>query len=243
MTQWHPIFAQLLRPAVENYYDVQTTLPVGDAPREADFVLLRRTGRTAPPFRGLWRHLTAWNILEFKGPTVSPRPGNIELLVELGLGIDRRLRSQRARVGQHHVSPPEVSFWYLANRLGRRFLQEARRKLGALEPLGPGLWRCSLLQRLVLLVSSVDLPVEEDSLPLHIVGQEPLATERQVARLVAEQPALQQLYGGWVASLHPAARKEAETMARTTGKRLKFDIRPAIESLGWAEVLKQAEKK
>jgi hypothetical protein len=89
-----------------------------------------------------------------------------------------------------------------------------------------------LLQRLVLLVSSVDLPVVEDSLPLHIVGQEPPATERQVARLVAEQPALQQLYGGWVASLHPAAWKEAELMARTTGKRLKFDIRPAIESLG-----------
>jgi hypothetical protein len=81
--------------------------------------------------------------------------------------------------------------------------------------------------------------VEVDSLPLHIVGQEPLATERQVAQLVAQQPALQQLYSGWVASLHPAAWKEAELMARTAGKRLKFDIRPAIEMLGWEEVLKQ----
>lgn len=50
MKQWHPVFAQLLRPAVEAYYDVQTTLPVGDAPREADFVLLRRTGSAPPPF-------------------------------------------------------------------------------------------------------------------------------------------------------------------------------------------------
>src|SRR6266436_5924899 len=99
MKQWHPVFAQLLRPAVEAYYDVQTTLPVGDAPREADFVLLRRTAQGTPPFRGLWRHLTTWNILEFKGPTVSPRRGD---------------------------------------------------------------------------------PVERDSVPLHIVGQEPLATERQV---------------------------------------------------------------
>jgi hypothetical protein len=40
-------------------------------------------------------------------------------------------------------------------------------------------------------------------------------------------------------SLHPAAWKEAELMARTPGKRLIFDIRPAIESLGWEEVLKQ----
>jgi hypothetical protein len=239
MAQWHPIFARLLRPAIESFYDMQTTLPVGDAPREADFVLLRRTGRKTPPFKGLWRHLTPWNILEFKGPTVSPRPGDIELLVELGLGIDRRLRSQRGHVGLQDVPAHEVSLWYLANRLGRRFLQAAQGKLGPLDPLGPGLWRCSLLQRLVLLVSSVDLPVDVDSLPLHIVGQEPLAIERQVAQLVVEHPALQQLYGGWVASLHPAAWKEAEIMARTTGKQLKFDIRPAIESLGWEEVFKQ----
>ncbi len=58
MQQWHPIFAQLLRPAVEAYYDVETTVPVGAAPREADFVLLQRPAPSPPPFRGLWRHLT-----------------------------------------------------------------------------------------------------------------------------------------------------------------------------------------
>jgi hypothetical protein len=31
MKQWHPVFAQLLRPLVEDYYEVQTTVPVGDA--------------------------------------------------------------------------------------------------------------------------------------------------------------------------------------------------------------------
>jgi hypothetical protein len=55
---------------VEDYYEVQTNVPVGDVPREADLVLLRRTTVTAPPFLGLWRHLTAWNILEYKGPSV-----------------------------------------------------------------------------------------------------------------------------------------------------------------------------
>src|ERR1700730_4821371 len=99
MTQWHPIFAELLRPVVQAYYEMETTVPVGDAPREADIVLLRRASQVAPPFRGLWRHLTAWNVLEFKGPTVSPRRGDLELLLELGLGIDRRLRQEHA--GQH----------------------------------------------------------------------------------------------------------------------------------------------
>jgi hypothetical protein len=66
-----------------------------------------------------------------------------------------------------------------------------------------------------------------------------LATERQVARLVLDEPSLQRLYGGWLASLHPAAWREVEAMARAMGKRLKFDIRPAIESLGLDEVIEQ----
>src|SRR5262249_9392998 len=135
--------------------------------------------------------------------------------------------------------PGEVSFWYLANHLGQRFLRDLGRRLGGLEALGPGLWRCRLLERLLFWVSSIDLPVEEDSLPLHLVGIEPLETERQVARLVLEQPKLEQQYGGWVASLHPAAWKEIEAMARATGKKLNLDLRPAIEYLGLDRVIGQ----
>jgi hypothetical protein len=239
MTQWHPIFAQLLRPTMEAYYEVQTTVPVGDAPREADFVLLRRTASRPPPFRGLWRHLTAWNILEFKGPTVVPRRGDVDRLVELGLGIARRLRAGRPGQRRRAVGRAEVPLWYLANHLGRRWLRDAEEALGRPEPLGPGLWRSRALGHLVWLVSSIDLPVEEDSLPLHLVGREPLDTERQVARLVLERPDLQQRYGGWVASLHPAAWKEIEAMAKATGKPLPIDLRPAIESLGLKHVLEQ----
>ena len=43
--QWHPIFAHLLRPLVQEFYDVQTNMAVGDAPRESDIVLVRRTAK------------------------------------------------------------------------------------------------------------------------------------------------------------------------------------------------------
>jgi hypothetical protein len=224
MKQWH--------------YEVRTTLPVGDAPREADSVLLRRTGQGTPPFRGLWRHLTTWSILEFKGPSISPRRRDIDLLIELGLGIDRRLHEERVRRGQRPLGPGEFSLWYLAITR-RRFVGAAQEKLGELQPLGTGLWRCRLLERLVFLVSSIDLPVEVDSLPLHIVGHEPLATERQVARLVTEEATLERLYSGWVATLHPRAWKEMEIMARTMGRKLKLDLRPAIEYLGVGQVIEQ----
>src|SRR5205085_7850827 len=121
MTHWHPIFAQLLRPAVEAYYDVQTSVPVGDAPREADFVLLRRTRSVSPPFRGLWRYLTHWSILEFKGPSVVPRRGDIDLLVELGLGIDRRLRTPRIGQKRKQTAREVASYWEHAHRWGTRY--------------------------------------------------------------------------------------------------------------------------
>jgi hypothetical protein len=240
MIQWHPIFAQLLRPAVEAYYEVKTTFPVGDAPREADFVLLRRMTKASPPFRGLWRNLTPWNVLEFKGPTVSPRRGHIESLIELGLGVDRQLRTRRGTPGQLRPEPQEMSFWYLANQLGQRFLREAERLLGQLEPIGAGLWRSQVLGRLVFLVSSIDLPVEADSLPLHVVGREPLATERQVAQLIVEQPELQQqLYGGWMAGLHAVAWKEVEVMVRRAGKDPWIDLEPAIDAMGVDRIVAQ----
>ncbi len=50
--QWHPLLADLLRPLVEDYYEVHTDLPVGDLSRQADIVLLRRLAAD-PPFVGI----------------------------------------------------------------------------------------------------------------------------------------------------------------------------------------------
>src|SRR5260370_41236767 len=106
-TQWHPLLGRLLRPCVEQYYELQLGVPVGDLPRQADLVLLRRTGTGTLPFQGLWRYLTTWSILEFKGPTVTPRRRDLNLLIELGLGIDRRLNTERVRQGQRLGAPGE----------------------------------------------------------------------------------------------------------------------------------------
>ena len=92
------------------------------------------------------------------------------------------------RAGPGHRSPPqyrahpaeaataketEVSFWYIANKLGPRLLGVAERRLGRLESGGPGVWRSSVLGYPCVFVSTVDLPVDEDSFPLHVLGIEP----------------------------------------------------------------------
>jgi hypothetical protein len=166
--QWHPWLALLLRPHIEGYYELQIELPVGDVPRQADIALVRRTCVAEPPFRGVWRHLTTWNILEYKGPTVSPRESDLPLLIEVGLGIGRKLNAERRRQRQRALPDSEISFWYIANRLGQRFRSDAGKRLGRLQSFGEGLWRAEAVGFSCYFVSTVDLPVDDDSLPLHI---------------------------------------------------------------------------
>jgi hypothetical protein len=127
MIQWHPLFAALLRPLLEAHFDVRTNVPVGDLPREADIVLVRRITAGPLPYTGLWRSLTSWNVQELKGPSVSARLDDLDALLEVGLGIERRLD---ALEGSPKIPRNEVSFWYLANHLGRRFLAAAEKLVG-----------------------------------------------------------------------------------------------------------------
>jgi hypothetical protein len=239
VTQWHPIFAQLLRPLVEAHYEVLTKVSVGDAPREADLVLLRRTSAGPPPFTGLWRWLAPWNVLEFKGPTVSARLADLDALVELGLGIHRRLNEDRAQQRQARVERPDVAFWYLANHLGRRFLRDARDLLGPLEALGAGVWRAPLLRRSLVLVSGRAVPVDRDSLPVHVLAVEPEEHKRELGRVLERNLDLWPAYGPWLASAFPALAKEITQMGRTKSKKFAFDFRPFIQEVGWKAIIEQ----
>jgi hypothetical protein len=239
--QWHPLFAKILRPIVEGHYDVQTNLPVGDAPRSADIVLLRRTSDRPPPFRSLLHHLTTWNILEFKGRSVSPRIRDLDLLIELGLGVDRRLNEERTRQRQPPLAASEVSFWYLANHLGRRFLREARELLGGIESVSPGVWRSQLVRRSLFLVDGRTVPVDRESVALHLVGEESQEIDRALAQVIVEEPGFWERYGPLLKVLHPSVWKEAIRMARSRGKGPVLDLRPLIEEVGLDKLAEQIE--
>ena len=191
------------------------------------------------PAGGLWRGLTTWNVLEFKGPTVSPRDEDLDALIEVGLGIHRRLNEERAKEGQPALGRQDVSFWFLAHRLGRRLRSGWELLVPGLQLHSPGVWRGEVLGRPLFLVSGRQLPVEEASLPLHLVARQPAETERAVARLVAGRADLWERYGGWLASLHPAAYGEVEGMARQTTKPLRLDLTPIVRTMGMDWVVEQ----
>jgi len=224
---------------VERYYEIRTEVPVSDLPRRADLVLLRRVSAGPLPFTGLWRYLTPWNVLDFKGRTEAARPAHLPLLVELGLGIARRLHQEGQAGSAGSVAAEGVSFWYLASRLGQRFLGTATRGLQDCDRLSPGVWRGRVLGHPVFLVSTVDLPVDEESLPLHVLAAEPPAREREVGQFLLAMEERLAVYGGPFSVFHQATWREVEIMARRTRESLTIDISPVVETLGLGEVIRQ----
>jgi hypothetical protein len=240
--QWHPLFTRLLRPQVERYYEIRTEVQVGDLPRRADLVLLRRLGAGPLPFQGLWRYLTPWNALDFKGWTEAARPAHLPLLVELGLGIARRLHEEGQASSARRVATEEISFWYLASRLGQRFLQAAASGLQDWGLLSPGVWHGSVLGHPVFGVSTVNLPVDDESLPLHVLAAEPKAREREVGEFLTPTEERLAAYGGVFSVFHQATWKEVESMAQRRRRTLTIDISPVVETLGLEEVIRQIGK-
>jgi hypothetical protein len=95
------------------------------------------------------------------------------------------------------------------------------------------------LGRWLVLVSNRAVPVERDSVPVHLLVREPLAATRAVASTIADDKELWQVYGGWVSTLFPALWEEVKQMGRKSGKGPVLDLRPVIQHLGLSELLKQ----
>jgi hypothetical protein len=210
--QWHPLFAHFLRPMLGAFYEVETERPVSDLPRRADVVVLRRTGGAPPPFTGLWSHLRPWNVLELKGPTDSPEEVDLELLMHVGTGITLAYNEERGKSRLEPMPSSQVALWYFALSLGPTFL-EALQKRAFLTYQGGGLWLGQTWGHPVLFVSYGDLPVEVDSIPLHLLRRPGDTPPPGLASLLVQQAALLPAYNSWIATAHNPLWKEMKQMA------------------------------
>jgi hypothetical protein len=100
-------------------------------------------------------------------------------------------------------------------------------------------WRVGVLHRSLLLVSGLEVPVDRDSLPVHLLAEEPRGQQRAVAQVLGQNLDLLPLYGSWLASAHPAISAEVVHMGKTRKKKFALDVRPLFEHLGWQEILNQ----
>src|ERR1043165_2116065 len=218
MTQWHPIFSHLLRSVLKDYYDVQTNVPVGDLPREADIIVLRRSSASNPPFCTLWHHLNRWNILELKGRSENARVADVDLLIEVGIGIHRRLQEKEPHA---KIQRAEVSFWYLANHLGKRFLRDVVELTGDLHAVSAGLWRGRVVGRPLWLVSNHDLALDQESAPARLISGKSDEDTLTLAKEMSANDEIWQRYITWLVALYPQLEKELQSMAT---KRKKGDL-------------------
>jgi hypothetical protein len=212
-TQWHPVFAHLLKLSLGDYYDVQTEVPVSELPRRGDLLLIRRQERGSPPFAGLWSHLREWNVVEFKGVGDDPEEDDLELLAHVGTGLTYRLNEERRASQEAPLGPSQVAFWYLAPRLGQTFLGQAQLRT-FLDYQTGGLWRGTAWGHPVWFVSYRDVPVEEDTVPLHLLDRDPGAPAA-LGELVLRHEELLRRFAPWLDVLQPRLWREMRHMAST----------------------------
>jgi hypothetical protein len=175
--------------------------------------------------------LTPWNVLEYKGPTESARFDELHDLLELGLGIHRRLNDLQRKEKLAQLDYPETSFWYLVNHLGSRFLADLPQYLPGVQQVTDGLWQAAVFRHPVFLVSVRELAVERDSLPLHVLAGVPEQARNTVASVVAADRALQNTYAGWLFVNEPLIWEEVLRMAGQQEKEAVLSLRGLVDLL------------
>jgi hypothetical protein len=213
-TQWHPLFARLLTVQLGDYYEIHPEFPVSDLPRRGDFLIVRRQEGLEPPFRGLWNHLTDWNVIEFKGPSDDAEGDDLEKLAHVGTGITYRLNEERRANKQQTLANRQVSLWYIAPTLGDTFLDAARSRSTLNYETG-GLWTGRCWGHPLFLLSARNARVEEDTVPLWLIEGDPPPSA--VGELVMQREDLLARYASWLVGLQPTLWEEVRAMARTKG--------------------------
>jgi Mg/Co/Ni transporter MgtE len=88
--------------------------------------------------------------------------------------------------------------------------------------------------------------------PLHVLGQEPAAKQRQVGQFLVQAAERLENFGSYFASLHSRIWEEVRAMAKRKKQGLEVDFRPVadlvgldklIENIGKKEILEQIGKK
>jgi hypothetical protein len=134
-----------------------------------------------------------------------------------------------------------VSFWYLANHLGKRFLRDVIEFTGNLEAVSPGLWHGRVLGRPLWLVSNGDVPIDVESAPVSMVSEQSTERALELARVAVSSDELWETYGPLLGTYFPNQTEEFSIMATKQGRK-KFDMgvvaRNAVKAASAEELVK-----
>jgi hypothetical protein len=126
--QWHTLFGHLLKLQLTPHFQVDCEQQSSELPRKADVLVVRKRARAALPYRGLWTHLTAVNVMEYKSPEVWANAWMLTRLAHVGTGFAYRYHEQ-PHPELTDFTPEQLSLWLLIPRLTAT-LQTALTTLG-----------------------------------------------------------------------------------------------------------------
>lgn len=133
------------------------------------------------------------------------------MLVHVASGLTVRFNEERLSAGQERLATGKLSLWYVVPTLGETFLGQAQARTFFQYETG-GLWRGRVWGHPVWLVSARDLPVEVDTVPLHLLDRDPPAPAG-VGTLVLQDEELQRHFARWLSALQPLLWEEMRHMA------------------------------
>jgi hypothetical protein len=93
----------------------------------------------------------------------------------------------------------------------------------------------------IFLVSVVELPLDDDSVPLHVLADESMEQQIAVGEFLIESAERFNAYGNAFACFHEAAWEEVRKMAKKRG--LEFSLRPIVKELEMRKVIEQLGEK
>ncbi len=114
---------------------------------------------------------------------------------------------------------------------GRSFLAEAPQHVPGLRQLTAGLWQVSVFSHPLFLVSTQELQVERESLPLHVLAGLADSARETVKTVLQAEPALWPSYGPWLFIHEPALWREISQMVTQQQGPSPLDFRPLVEYL------------
>jgi hypothetical protein len=170
LTYWHTLHHELLLAQLGADYHLETDQPVGELPRRANTVLLRKPTPPTVRFNGVFSRLSLINVMEYNSPDEAATVDTLQHLIAVGTGMALRLR-ERPYPNQPAFTLPGLSLWLLTPSITAELESELMLRLHfrRRDNDAPGLFTGQIGFHPVNVVVYNRALVEEDTLSLRML--------------------------------------------------------------------------
>lgn len=216
--QWHPLLARFLKRDYQDRLDIQYEFPLGELPRRADFILIRRRSEVDLPYP--LNYLGQTTLMEYEGPDETVSQPHLQLL-----GIHAHLYVLQ----QNLEARRDLVLWLVGSQFAAGLSDPRLAHLEGLEEAGPGAQRGMLDGFETYLVDLASVPMTEELLCFLLVTK---ARQRELAEFLLDRRERLGFYLTFMHLMHREALEEVLTMRKMTAEELEIDAEALVQACG-----------